>query len=96
MYYTNKKSYIANIGELFRIMEKMPEKVGHPTNRDERFWADLKECVWGSETGQEFEIRWNGIMTTYGLHGNEWLTNRYQIRESWILAYFMRFHLLIF
>jgi hypothetical protein len=48
-----------------------------------------KECVWGSKTGQEFDIRWNDIMTTYGLHGNEWLTNRYQIWELWIPAYFM-------
>jgi hypothetical protein len=74
---------------MWHIMEKMPEKVSFPTNQDKQFWKDLNECVWGSETGEEFEMRWNAIITSKGLQKNEWLFNRYQIRESWIPAYFM-------
>jgi zinc finger SWIM domain-containing protein 3 len=33
---------------MWHIMEKMPEKVGLPTNRDKHFWEDLNKCVWGS------------------------------------------------
>jgi hypothetical protein len=58
------------------------EKVGHSTNKDPQFWDDLNKCVWGSETKQGFEMRWNELLTGYGLHGNEWLVNRYHIRES--------------
>jgi transposase-like protein len=71
------------------IMEKMLEKVGFPTNKDKQFWVDLNECVWGSKTQEEFEMWWNVIITNHGLQGNEWLANRYHIRKSWILVYFM-------
>jgi hypothetical protein len=73
---------------MWHIMEKVPEKVG-PTNHDKEFWATLNTCVWGSETREEFEMRWNAIIAAYGLESNEWLANRYQIRESWIPAFFM-------
>jgi hypothetical protein len=74
---------------MWHIMEKMPEKVGAPTNKDEQFWRDLNECVWGSETGEEFEMLWDALIVGNGLQGNQWLANRYQIRKSWIPAYFM-------
>jgi hypothetical protein len=45
--------------------------------------------VWASETGEEFEVKWNGIITDFGLGENEWMTNRFEIRKSWIPAYFM-------
>jgi hypothetical protein len=67
---------------MWHIMEKMSEKVGHPTNKDPQFWDDLNKCAWGSETKQEFEMRWNELLTGYGLYENEWLVNRYHIRES--------------
>jgi hypothetical protein len=74
---------------MWHIMEKMSEKVGHPTNNNKDFWNDLNGCVWGSETPEEFENRWNAIMIVYSLERNEWLAHKYQIRESWIPAYFM-------
>jgi transposase-like protein len=74
---------------MWHILDKFPEKVGPPTNQDKQFWAALKTCVWDSETREEFETRWNAIIPAYGLESNEWLSNRYQIRESWIPAFFM-------
>jgi hypothetical protein len=74
---------------MWHVMEKMSEKVGFPTNTSDQFWCDLNKCVWGSETPDEFEMSWNAIITNFGLQGNEWLANRYQICESWIPAYFM-------
>jgi transposase-like protein len=56
---------------MWHMMENMSEKVGFPTNKDKQFWADLNECVWGSETQEEFEMRWNAFITTNGLQGNE-------------------------
>jgi hypothetical protein len=49
--------------------------------------------VWGSETTEEFEMRWNAIKIGYGLQGNEWLANRYEICSSWIPSYFTDIHL---
>jgi hypothetical protein len=73
---------------VWHIMEKVPEKVGPETRTDKSFWASLNACVWGSETGYEFETQWNALIIKYGLEGNAWLANRYDIRESWIPAYF--------
>jgi hypothetical protein len=74
---------------MWHIMEKVPEKVGPPLNHEKDFWVALNNCVWGSETREEFENRWNGIIDAYGLQSNEWLANRYQICESWIPTFFM-------
>jgi hypothetical protein len=56
---------------MWHIMEKVPEKVGPPTNQDKEFWAALNTCVWGSETREEFDMRWNAIIAAYGLEKNE-------------------------
>jgi hypothetical protein len=74
---------------MWHILEKIPEKVGHTKTAEEDFWKLLNDCVWGSETGDEFETRWNAFIIKYGLERNEWMANRYAIRESWIPAYFM-------
>jgi hypothetical protein len=74
---------------MWHILEKILEKVGHAKSNDKEFWPMLNACVWGSETGEEFEMRWNAFITKYGLENNEWMANRYAIRESWIPAYLM-------
>jgi hypothetical protein len=74
---------------MWHIMEKVGDKVGPPTRHDPNFWSRLNACVWASETGEEFEMQWNAIITDFGLGENEWMTNRFEIRKSWIPAYFM-------
>jgi hypothetical protein len=70
-------------------MEKVPKKVGPSIREDDDFWDRLHKCVWGSENSDDFESQWNSIMTDYGLMGNEWFSIKFDIRESWIPAYFM-------
>jgi hypothetical protein len=74
---------------MWHIMEEVPEKVGPPTNHDKEFWTALNNCVWGSETREEFQMRWNAIVAAYDLESNKCLANRYQIRSSWISTFFM-------
>jgi hypothetical protein len=74
---------------MWHIMEKVPEKVGPTINHDREFWSALNTCVRDSKTREEFEMRWNALIHDYGLESNEWLTYRYHIRESWILAFFI-------
>jgi hypothetical protein len=72
---------------MWHILEKVPEKVGHARSNQEEFWPLLNACVWGSENEDEFETRWNAFIAKYALERNEWMANRYAIRESWIPAY---------
>ncbi|XP_062182184.1 protein FAR1-RELATED SEQUENCE 5-like [Phragmites australis] len=74
---------------MWHIMEKVPEKVGPAVREDPEFWNRINLCVWGSETPAEFESQWSSIISEFGLEGNEWFANRFDIRESWIPAYFM-------
>uniref|UniRef100_A0A0E0F3Z3 MULE transposase domain-containing protein n=1 Tax=Oryza meridionalis TaxID=40149 RepID=A0A0E0F3Z3_9ORYZ len=74
---------------MWHTMEKVPEKVGPSIREDGEFWDRLHKCVWGSEDSDNFESEWNSIMAKYGLIGNEWFSTKFDIRQSWIPAYFM-------
>lgn len=37
----------------------------------------------------EFELRWNSLMEEFNLVGHKWLTKMYNIRTSWIPAFFV-------
>jgi zinc finger SWIM domain-containing protein 3 len=74
---------------MWHIMEKFLERVGPKTRNDKSFWASLNACVWGSESGDEFVSWWNALINKYGLTENAWMAKRFDIRESWIPAYFM-------
>jgi hypothetical protein len=74
---------------MWHIMDKVPEKVGPSIREDQDFWERLNKCVWGTENEDDFVSQWNSIMTDYGLMGNDWFSNRFAIRESWISVYFL-------
>jgi len=74
---------------MWHILNKLPERVGRPLIEDDVFLSEFVSCVWGSETPNEFEARWISIISKYGLENNSWLSDKYQMRQSWILAYFM-------
>jgi len=74
---------------MWHIMEKVPEKVGPSIREDDEFWVALNKCVWGFESSYDFESQWNSILIKYGLIENEWFSTKFEIRESWIPAYFM-------
>jgi len=74
---------------MWHIMEKVPEKVGPSIRNDEQFWERLNKCVWGIENSDDFVSQWNSIITDYELMENDWFSNRFAIRESWIPVYFL-------
>jgi hypothetical protein len=73
---------------MWHIMRKLPEKVGPPLREDEHFYSTVNSCVWGSENPAEFEEKWSAMISEFGLQENIWFARRYEIRESWIPAYF--------
>ena len=73
---------------MWHILRKVPEKVGPDLKEDDDFHASLSLCVWSCETPEEFEDRWARIMIQYGLKNHEWFAGRFDIRSSWVPAYF--------
>jgi hypothetical protein len=83
---------------MWHIMKNLPEKIDAHLLQDDEFDAHLLQddefrkmtnsCVWGSESIEEFESRWQAWITKYRLDNNEWLNGRYHIHKSWISAYF--------
>jgi hypothetical protein len=73
---------------MWHIMKKLLEKIIAHLLQDDKFRKMINSCVWGSETVEEFESRWQAWITKYHLDNNEWLIGRYHIRKSCIPAYF--------
>lgn len=73
---------------MWHILRKVPDKVGPDLKEDDDFHASLSLCVWSSETPEEFEDRWARIIIQYGLKDHEWFAGRFDIRSSWVPAYF--------
>jgi hypothetical protein len=66
-------------------MTKFSEKVGaqkYATHEDK-----FHDCIWNSESREEFDLKWTEIVSKDGLDNNEWLVNIYKIRSRWIPAY---------
>ncbi|KAF0903718.1 hypothetical protein E2562_029087 [Oryza meyeriana var. granulata] len=49
--------------------------------------ADLKECVFGAETIEEFQARWDYVIHKYNLQENVWLQSLYDSRQQWAWVY---------
>jgi hypothetical protein len=73
---------------MWHIMKKFPEKIDAHLLQDDEFRKMINSCVWGSESIEEFESRWQAWITKYHLDNNEWLHGRYHIHKSWVPAHF--------
>jgi hypothetical protein len=74
---------------MWHILQKVRDKVEPSVAGDEKFWERLNRCVWQSETPAKFEERWHALISDFKLEGNVWLAKRFDLRKSWIPAYFM-------
>ncbi|KAK1267428.1 Protein FAR-RED IMPAIRED RESPONSE 1 [Acorus gramineus] len=72
---------------IWHIMKKLTEKVSPVAYRSD-FLEPFKECVYGSETADEFDVKWWDLISKFELEHNEWLTILYNIREKWIPLFF--------
>ncbi|XP_058080669.1 protein FAR1-RELATED SEQUENCE 5-like [Magnolia sinica] len=71
---------------IWHIMQKVPEKLGAIAHRDE-FIRPFNDCVWNSQTSEDFEDSWEKLMTENGLEDNVWLNSIYAVRHKWIPAF---------
>jgi hypothetical protein len=74
---------------MWHILNELPVKVGCVQNCNEDFQSQFRTCVESSETPDEFEAKWSSIVSIFGLQNNAWLASRFEIRQSWVPAYFL-------
>ncbi|XP_074310089.1 protein FAR1-RELATED SEQUENCE 1-like [Silene latifolia] len=74
---------------MWHILKKLPEKVGPVICKDTEFLKKINRCVWSEDVEpSEFEERWTTIVESLGLSDNEWLKEKFNIRNMWVPAYF--------
>ncbi|XP_074271233.1 protein FAR1-RELATED SEQUENCE 5-like [Silene latifolia] len=74
---------------MWHILKKLPEKVGPVICKDTEFLKKINRCVWSEDVEPpEFEKRWTTVAESHGLSDNEWLKEKYNIRNMWVPAYF--------
>ncbi|XP_022007930.1 protein FAR1-RELATED SEQUENCE 2-like [Helianthus annuus] len=74
---------------MWHVMHKLSLKVGvrlcNSTNLKERIfgvvWTDIL-------TPEEFELEWEVVIGEFNLADNDWLSDIFSLRESWIHAYY--------
>ena len=49
--------------------------------------SEFSDCIWKSETPEEFDLQWESLIEKSGLGGNKWLQDLYELRSRWIPTY---------
>ncbi|XP_076957909.1 protein FAR1-RELATED SEQUENCE 5-like [Bidens hawaiensis] len=74
---------------IWHIMDKLSGKVGANLCNTTDFKTQLCDIVWTDFiTSELFEKEWDSIMTDFQLNDHAWLKDIFQIRDSWIPAYY--------
>ncbi|KAK1372892.1 hypothetical protein POM88_029085 [Heracleum sosnowskyi] len=74
---------------MWNIMKKLPAKLGTLFCVESPFMDKLNKFVWSDHvTPTEFEDGWNEVISEFGLSDNKWLQEMFDLRKSWIPAYF--------
>ncbi|XP_076951095.1 protein FAR1-RELATED SEQUENCE 5-like [Bidens hawaiensis] len=74
---------------MWHIMKKVVDKVGADLCNNEDFKRRICDIVWTDSISHfEFEEKWQAIMVEFELDKNKWLTDMYEIRFDWILAFY--------
>ena len=69
----------------WHIMSKLPKEMGMVYGALPRtFQVEFEKCVNKSESPDEFESAWQGLLDKYNLRGNDWLQSLYIDRKLWV------------
>lgn len=72
----------------WHILREGQEKLAHVCLAHPNFQVELYNCINLTETIDEFESFWNGILDKYDLRRNDWLQSLYNARTQWVPAFF--------
>ncbi|KAG6731001.1 hypothetical protein I3842_01G108300 [Carya illinoinensis] len=68
---------------LWHILKKLPEKLGAHGAYKIGLKSELLNCVYDSQTIQDFESSWDVLISKYNLQENVWLQSLYAERMCW-------------
>ena len=72
----------------WHVLKKAKEYLGSYYTKRSKFKSDFHKIVQHMLTVDEFELAWEQMIDTYGLHKNNYLTQIYETREKWAKPYF--------
>ncbi|XP_024987028.1 protein FAR1-RELATED SEQUENCE 5-like [Cynara cardunculus var. scolymus] len=73
---------------MWHIIKKVKSKISNYLQHRTQFAREFNKLVWNVHlVPNEFEMQWNNLIEFYGLRGDPWSDELYDIRESWIPAY---------
>ncbi|KAL6294141.1 hypothetical protein ACE6H2_002283 [Prunus campanulata] len=51
------------------------------------YWREFQKAIWDTDNKDEFDAKWNIVVTKAGLTDHQWLSSMFDLRESWVPAY---------
>ncbi|VFQ60774.1 unnamed protein product [Cuscuta campestris] len=74
---------------MWHIMKKVGGKVDDELAKDSEFLTKLNAIVWSHYLEPiDFEKKWHDLMAAYNLDNHKWFQKLFEIRFSWIPAYY--------
>ncbi|KAF2926063.1 protein FAR1-RELATED SEQUENCE 5-like [Oryza sativa Japonica Group] len=73
----------------WHIMQNAQKKIGHILDHDKALCDAFNDCLDNSWTEQEFDAKWDAMLTTYHLQDNEHFRHLWEMRQCWVPVYFM-------
>ncbi|KAH7663319.1 FHY3/FAR1 family protein [Dioscorea alata] len=76
---------------LWHIFQNAKRHLGRLFTRGSKFGQDLSYCVRSPETIEDFEKKWNELLTKYDVNENDWMLRMYRKRQHWFRVYLHEF-----
>ncbi|XP_034213019.1 protein FAR1-RELATED SEQUENCE 5-like [Prunus dulcis] len=67
---------------IWHILNKITEKLGIG-----ECFSEMCKCIWGMDKKEEFDAKWEEIITNNGLQDHAWLSSIHAMRENWVPSY---------
>ncbi|XP_021827609.1 protein FAR1-RELATED SEQUENCE 5-like [Prunus avium] len=67
---------------IWHILNKFMEKPGIG-----ECFSEMCKCIWGMDTKEEFDAKWDEIITSNGLKDHPWLSSIHALLENWVPSY---------
>ncbi|GJQ98158.1 FAR1-related sequence 5-like protein [Tanacetum coccineum] len=75
---------------MWHIMQKIPSKICKEIYDETDFKDRFDKIVWNMFIEPlKFEEKWAKLIEDFGLQNHKWMTKMFNLREIWILAYFI-------
>ncbi|XP_021826151.1 protein FAR1-RELATED SEQUENCE 5-like [Prunus avium] len=70
---------------IWHITSKFPVKLPHSAYNE--YWREFHKAIWDTDNKDEFDAKWNIVVTKADLTDHQWLSSMFDLRESWVAAY---------